>query len=153
MKRMQVTISAATLAACLTASACGSSSSPSSSGGRAKVAGCPAADPGAGKADADRSAILHYGDAPASSLDPIRQVEGSEMTVLRTIYDPLVKLDDAGKPAPGLATSWKMIDSDTMEFKLRAGVKFQDGTPFDGEAVKFNIDRAKNDATSTIKSL
>ncbi|GIH72403.1 ABC transporter substrate-binding protein [Sphaerimonospora thailandensis] len=153
MKRMHVTFGAAALAACLTVSACSSKSSPSSSGERDKVAGCPTANPDAGKADADRSAILHYGDAPASSLDPIRQVEGSEITVLHTIYDALVKLDDTGKPVPELATSWKMIDDDTMEFKLRGGVKFQDGTAFDADAVKFNIERAKTDDTSTIKSL
>lgn len=152
MKRTHVTVGAAVLVAGLTASACSAKSSPSAGGERDKVVGCPAADPDAGKAQADRSAILHYGDAPASSLDPIRQVEGSEITVLHTIYDTLVNLDKTGKPVPGLATSWKMIDGDTMELKLRDAVKFQDGTAFDAEAVKFNIERAKDDDTSTIKS-
>jgi len=43
---------------------------------------------------------------------------------------------------PALATEWKAsADGKTWTFKLRQGVTFQDGTPFNAEAVKFNIDR------------
>ena len=34
------------------------------------------------------------------------------------------------KLQPGLAVSWKPLDDKTWEFKLREGVKWQDGTPF-----------------------
>lgn len=98
----------------------------------------------------DPTAILRYGSVPAASLDPIRQVEANEIVVLQTIFDPLVKLDDTGQPAPGLATSWSLVSPDVMEFKLREGVVFQDGTPFDADAVAFNIDRAQHDKASTI---
>jgi peptide/nickel transport system substrate-binding protein len=43
---------------------------------------------------------------------------------------------------PGLATSWTAsADRATWTFKLRQGVKFHDGSPFDAEAVKVNVDR------------
>src|SRR6266851_2463358 len=46
------------------------------------------------------------------------------------------------KLVPKLATSWDVSkDSLTYTFKLRKGVKFHDGTPFDAAAVKYNIDR------------
>src|SRR3954447_8157297 len=63
------------------------------------------------------------------------------------IFETLVKLDDAGKPAPGLAESWTHSDDfRTWTFKLRQGVKFHDGTPFNAEAFKANFDRQKDPA-------
>lgn len=166
MKRAHLTFGAAVAAVALTASACSSDPASGDESGQDSSrqeaveeaaqetrAACPASDPEASKADADRTAILSYGDAPATSLDPIRRVEGSESTVLRTIYDALVELDAEGKPSPGLATSWEMVDDDTMEFQLREDVLFQDGTPFNAEAVKFNIERAQNEPSSTIANL
>jgi len=58
------------------------------------------------------------------------------------IFETLTRLDDKGKPAPGLARSWEhSADFKTWTFKLRPGVKFQDGTPFNAEAVAFNYQR------------
>jgi peptide/nickel transport system substrate-binding protein len=48
---------------------------------------------------------------------------------------------ETGELTPRLATSWEMIDSDTWRIKLREGVSFTDGTPFNAEAVKFSIER------------
>src|SRR6185369_14762367 len=45
------------------------------------------------------------------------------------ILETLVKLDEAGNPAPSLAVSWTHSDDfRTWTFKLRQGVKFHDGT-------------------------
>lgn len=117
---------------------------------RGAAEACPPATP-SGSVSHDPTAILRYGSVPASSLDPIRQVEANEITVLQTIFDPLVKLDENDQPIPGLATDWATVDEDTIEFTLRQGVIFSDGTPFDAEAVRFNIDRAMNDPESNIK--
>jgi ABC-type transport system substrate-binding protein len=58
------------------------------------------------------------------------------------LYDRLVTFDDNENLIPGLALSWE-ISEDGLEYtlKLRDGVLFHDGTPFDAEAVKFNIQR------------
>ena len=61
------------------------------------------------------------------------------------IFETLVKLDENGKAAPSLALSWSSSDDfKTWTFKLRPNVKFQDGTPFNAAAVKWNFDRQKD---------
>ena len=58
------------------------------------------------------------------------------------LYDRLVDFDKNLKIVPGLATSSEVAaDAKSVRFKLRSGVKFQDGTPFDAAAVKFNVER------------
>jgi peptide/nickel transport system substrate-binding protein len=61
---------------------------------------------------------------------------------MRNAYEPLVDISVKGDVEPVLATSWEISpDAKTYTFKLRQGVKFADGTPFDAEAAKFSIDR------------
>ncbi|HKI21423.1 MAG TPA: ABC transporter substrate-binding protein [Isosphaeraceae bacterium] len=84
------------------------------------------AEPGAFDNDLDRGAVTR--------------------TLLHNIYDRLVDRDmtvKSNQPLVGnLATSWEISsDARIYTFKLRQGVRFHDGTPFDAEAVKFNIDR------------
>ena len=43
-------------------------------------------------------------------------------------YDPLVYVDPNQQLQPALATSCRVIDDTTWEFKLRRGVKFHDGS-------------------------
>ena len=69
--------------------------------------------------------------------------------VRRQIYEPLVTHDLTQEgtlsPAivPALATSWEVSpDGRVYTFHLRQNVKFHDGTPFNAEAVKVNLDRA-----------
>jgi peptide/nickel transport system substrate-binding protein len=58
------------------------------------------------------------------------------------IFNTLTRLDDDGKTIPNLALSWSVsADQKDWTFKLRPGVKFQDGTPFNAEAVAFNFRR------------
>ena len=50
-----------------------------------------------------------------------------------------------GTPKPFLATSWQVSsDGTTWTFQLRQGVTFQDGTAFNAQAVKYNLDRIMN---------
>jgi 4-phytase/acid phosphatase/peptide/nickel transport system substrate-binding protein len=63
------------------------------------------------------------------------------------LFDTLTSLDDKGEVQPKLALSWTHSDDyKTWTFKLRPGVKFQDGTPFNAQAVKENFDRQKDPA-------
>jgi peptide/nickel transport system substrate-binding protein len=74
------------------------------------------------------------------------------------MYDTLLRLDlvdPAGKfePKGELAESWSVPDPKTVVLKLRKGVKFHDGTDFDAEAAKYNIDRMMKHPQSTGKLL
>jgi len=51
---------------------------------------------------------------------------------------------------PLLATSWRNVSPTVWEFKLRTGVKFHNGEPFDAEAVKFSIERIIGSKLNTL---
>src|SRR5260221_10830343 len=82
--------------------------------------------------------------AETDILDPHATGGWSTYQITYQIFEGLVKEDltraDVASPplVPGLATSWD-ISADGLQytFKLRPGVKFHDGTPFDAAAVKF----------------
>ena len=76
------------------------------------------------------------------TLDP--QVTNFDSTIRITlnVCEPLVWEPDPGKFVPGLADAWEVSpDARTYTFKLKKGVKFHDGTPFNAAAVKFTMDR------------
>ncbi len=78
-----------------------------------------------------------------SSLEGVDSQDGNSLVVSSQITERLVDFAP-GKTdlIPALATSWSANDDATVwTFELRQGVKFHDGTPFNAEAVKFNIDR------------
>lgn len=82
-------------------------------------------------------------DADPPNLDPVFSSALVDRQVLNQIYDKLLDIDQDLKIVPMLATSWSVGNNGTVyTFKLRQGVKFHDGTDFDAEAVKFNLDRA-----------
>ncbi|MBC7635461.1 MAG: ABC transporter substrate-binding protein [Acetobacteraceae bacterium] len=84
-----------------------------------------------------------------TGFDPLKVgvFDTSAYMAAALIFDTLTMLDDKGAAQPKLAVSWTSSeDLKTWTFKLRAGVKFQDGTPFNAAAVKWNIDRQKDPA-------
>jgi peptide/nickel transport system substrate-binding protein len=82
------------------------------------------------------------------SLDPCDTDLSNNARVLRNnVTETLVNLDPAnGEVVPSLATEWSQIDELTWEFKLREGVTFHDGTPFDAQAVAMALTRAQDAA-------
>ncbi|HLW47232.1 MAG TPA: ABC transporter substrate-binding protein [bacterium] len=82
----------------------------------------------------------------ADSLDSPTSTNGEAYEVTTQIFNILVRAVP-GKTdiEPDLATSWSVSpDGLVWTFKLRQGVTFHDGTPFNAEAVKINWDRWAN---------
>lgn len=82
-------------------------------------------------------------------LDPHRSSASLDALALHAIFDRLIEINgDNGKMVPGLATEWKVsADGLVWTLKLRQGVKFHDGTPFNAAAVKANFDRIADPKT------
>lgn len=99
-----------------------------------------AADDGTPQPGGTLTMALH---ADVNSLDPANATGLAALYLANILYDPLVTLAEDGSLQPGLATSWTTPDATTIKLKLRDDVVFHDGTPFNAEAVKFNLDRFK----------
>lgn len=75
------------------------------------------------------------------TFDPRVTQSRHEEQIIVQVFDQLIVADEAGKLYPGLATSWQAApDGMSVTLKLREGVKFHDGSPFNAEAVKFTLD-------------
>lgn len=80
-----------------------------------------------------------------TGLDPTNINDTLSQTSLRTVYQGLFGFDRDMKLVPLLAERFEASDDATeYTFHLRRGVKFHDGTDFDAEAVKVNIERLAN---------
>lgn len=75
------------------------------------------------------------------SMDPHMSTDQQTSVMTTHIYDTLVKHDKDLVIQPSLAESWNAVDDVTWEFKLRQGIKFSDGSGFNAEVVKANLDR------------
>jgi peptide/nickel transport system substrate-binding protein len=99
-----------------------------------------AADPSAVVSEADRvdGGELTIYHANITVLDP-GQNHG---IVGRVLADSLVDADpETGEILPWLASAWEVSeDGKTFTFTLQEGVTFSDGTAFDAEVVKANLD-------------
>ena len=80
--------------------------------------------------------------AYASSWDPADSINGADLLFWLPVYDTLLYQTAEGEIVPRLATEFEASeDLTSMTLKLKEGLTFADGTPFDAEAVKFNLDR------------
>ena len=91
-----------------------------------------------------QSGILVYGSGGQPvNLESGNITDGNSIIVHNQIYNRLIEFKPGTTDLqPGLATAWTAsADGKTWTFTLRPGVKFHDGTEFNAEAVKFNVDR------------
>ncbi|MCS7240763.1 MAG: glutathione ABC transporter substrate-binding protein [Candidatus Bipolaricaulota bacterium] len=85
--------------------------------------------------------IIAFGTDP-ESLDPNKITSAPAGMVLTHIAETLLTMTEELQVAPLLAESWEFsADSRSLTLYLRKGVKFHDGTPFNAEAVKVNLER------------
>lgn len=77
---------------------------------------------------------------PAGDLNP--HIYSGLWGVQDLIFEPLVKYGRGGTFEPGLATAWEIEDDGKrLRLRLREGVTFHDGTPWNADALKWNFDR------------
>lgn len=81
--------------------------------------------------------LRHANQNPPVTLDPNGTALSS--SYFYAIYDALTRIDPEAKVFPGLAESWKPVDDNTWEFKLRTA-KWSDGSNFTADDVKFTYD-------------
>jgi peptide/nickel transport system substrate-binding protein len=75
-----------------------------------------------------------------TSLDNYQEPSREGLILARLIYDSLLDKDmKTGEFKPELATSWRYVDDRTLEFELRRGVKFHDGTPMTADDVVYTL--------------
>ena len=79
--------------------------------------------------------------ADVTSMDPHFVNLGPNNNIAEHVFEKLITLDADSRLIPALALSWRAVDANTWEFRLRRGVKFQDGAEFTAEDVAFSIDR------------
>ena len=93
-----------------------------------------------------RGGIVSYGTTAdlfaGFGMDPATSI--SQSGLWRAIFDPLIATRPDGNVDldASLAEAFELVDDTNIVFTLHQGVKFHDGTDFNADAVKFNLDRA-----------
>jgi peptide/nickel transport system substrate-binding protein len=120
----------------------GACASPPSGGG--------GTSPGASAAKAAYGGTVTFAlEADVSNLDPMLSSLFVDRNIHYAMYDSLVRVTPKGEIIPWLAEKWTYgDDGKSVTFTLRKDVKFHDGTAFDAESVKWNIERYKTTPNS-----
>lgn len=82
--------------------------------------------------------------AEPNSIDPQFSAVGTNQATAMHMFDTLFTRDADLKLQPALALEAQRVDAMTWRLKLRPGVRFHDGTPFDAEDVIFSLTRARH---------
>ena len=135
-------------AAMLGLTACGSSSgtkdtTTAAAGGAAATEETTAAEAVAeGESVSQDTDIIGAVNVDFTTLDPLDTSDTLSGGVQRLIMDGLFGFDDEMKIIPMLATDYEANENATeYVIHLRQGISFTDGTPFNAEAAKANLDR------------
>src|SRR5262249_18252020 len=76
-----------------------------------------------------------------TTLDPMNHQEAPATVLANNLFDGLLERDPDLNLVPLLAESYRSVSPTIWEFKLRRGIRFQNGEPFDAESVKFSLER------------
>jgi peptide/nickel transport system substrate-binding protein len=137
------------LALSLVAAACGGdddddsggSDTTAASGGDSTATTDGGAAPTTGAPTEGAEITIALGSEP-TSLDPYLVDDGAERAVNDNIYETLLSRTPTGELQPGLAADMPtQVDDLTWQFKLRDGVTFHDGSPFNADSVVASINR------------
>ncbi|MFN9473312.1 ABC transporter substrate-binding protein [Acidovorax sp.] len=108
------------------------------------IATVPLATPFGALAQSRKDAVVLAMTLEPPGLDPTAGAASAIAEIVQyNIFETLTKINADGSVSPLLAESWEVSpDLKTYTFKLRRGVTFQNGEPFNAAAVKFSYDRA-----------
>ncbi|TMK63911.1 MAG: ABC transporter substrate-binding protein, partial [Actinobacteria bacterium] len=113
------------------------------------ASGAPGARATVAHARVDPEGVVRWGYDLTGPGVPV--YDPAKMTIYATgvvlgqlLYDSLLRQEPSGKLTPALATAAKVVDPQTISVTLRQGVKFQDGTSLNADAVKFTILRNRD---------
>ncbi len=141
----------------------GGTSTPGSEGGTGDTAAadvprsileCPQGEQSADTPQYGGTLIMLH-DAPPTSFGAFFLNTGfADVQMARYALENLIGLDAAGEPVAQLATSWDVDETArTITFHLRQGVKFHDGTDFNAEAVKWNLEMYMSGAKKDLQDI
>jgi peptide/nickel transport system substrate-binding protein len=87
--------------------------------------------------------------AEPPGLDPTANTAAAiDRVVYANLFEGLVKVNSNGDLIPGLATKWQVsADGKVYTFKIREGVKFHNGEPFNAQVARWNLERAIAETT------
>lgn len=88
--------------------------------------------------------LVIAGGVDIESTNIFRATASPSFSVLGHIYETLFSISPEGVLEPVLAESIEATGDTTYEIKLREGVSFTDGTPFNAEAAKASLDYVLN---------
>ena len=149
MMRFTMSTVAAGVGLALTLAGCGSAPERETPANDAYPSAVPVAD----GFDEDAEFALAV-TLPPSSFDPRDSSTGLDQNYLGPIYDRLIYRAPTGEFKPMLATEWTPSDDGkSLTVKLRTGLTFTDGTAFNAEAVKTNLDRYRSEGSKLIQEL
>lgn len=151
MKKMHKVIALVlALAMLMSIVGCGSQSAPASTSAPETTAAAPAPDTQEASTiqeasttgvSADNDLVIAL-EGAVGSLDPQNYSDTNSITAAGGIYESLVTFDADRNIVPLLAEDWTISeDGLTYTFTLKQGISFQDGTPFNADAVVANFDR------------
>lgn len=144
------------LALALAVSACGGGTKTAGGGGSSSTASSESGSGGSegGGGEPVKGGSITVSGGPVLTLDPAAGSANAMAMAGNAIYDTLMTVTKPGEePQPEIAESMEQSkDGMTWTMKLPTGLKFSDGTPFNAEAVVFNMERDM-EPTSTAAAL
>lgn len=106
----------------------------------------------------DGGSLVFGLETETDHLDPYKAATADTRSVLFNIFEGLVKPDKDGNLIPAVAEKLPDVSSDglTYTFKIRSGIKFQNGNTVTASDVKYSLETAKADqiaGLSEVKSV
>lgn len=98
---------------------------------------------------AEGQEVIYGSTTDAVGLSPIMTNDSASSSIIGQVYETLFERDPKTlELVPKLAESFENPDELTWTIKLKEGITFQDGTPFNAEAVKYTFDKLRDPATA-----